>query len=104
MRIANHQRHAFECRYLLRRALRVTAGDENAGFGALSTDAAHSLAHLVVGGGSHGASVQHDEVGSMQVARDEAGGGETGFDGGSVGLRRTASEIFDEKTFHLYRV
>ena len=64
-------------------------------------DAADGLPYFIVGGGGDGAGVENDEarVGWAGSGR-KAFCGKAGFDSGAVGLRGSASEVFDEDSFH----
>ncbi len=73
--------------------------------GVLAMDAPDGLAHVVIGGGGHGAGVQHHQVGARTLARGRKSfGGEQRFQGGAIGLSSPAAEILNEEFPHLYSV
>src|SRR5579863_1236187 len=101
VRIPNYQGYAFKRGNLIGSALRVTAGDQDAGIRMLAMNAAHGLARLIVGRGCHGTRVQDDEIGFIQFpGRGQTLGNESRLDRGAIGLRRPASEILDPETVH----
>ena len=69
VRIAHYPGDAFEGSNLLRRALRVTARNQNAALGIPSMDAADELADFCVRRGSDGAGVQDRDLALLE-ARD----------------------------------
>ena len=99
--VADHGGDAGQGGDFLRRSLGIAAGDDDAGLGIGSTDAADVGAGVAVGLGGDGAGVHHDHIGVPQV-----GGGErvqaveAGGDGVSVGLAGAASEIFHMEPGH----
>ena len=101
MGIANDEGNAGKGRKFFRSALGVAAGDENFGGWVLRMDFANGIASLNVSGGSDRAGVNDDEF------RIKGGrGGRTAalaklaLDGGAVGLRGPAAELFDVKGGH----
>ncbi len=101
MRIPHHQAHAFERGQFLRRALRIAAGDQNPRARLLAMNAPDHLAHFVIRGRRHGASIQHHQVGILHLGRRRQPlRREPSLDRRAIGLRRPAPEIFNEKALH----
>ena len=94
VRVADDLAHAGQSRDFFRRALRVTAGDHDPGFGVLAVNAADGGACVLVGRGGHGAGVEDYEsglrrfVGALQAALPQLA-----FDGSAVRLGGAAAEI-----------
>src|SRR5438045_1496609 len=83
-------------------ALGVAPSDNQADGRVGSVKFANGVAGLCVGGGGDGAGVEDNDVGSC----GRGGGGETAvkqlaLDGGTIGLRGAAAELFDEESRHL---
>ncbi len=68
MRVANHERHAFEGGNLLRSALRIASGNQDAGRGVGAMNAADRRARILIGRRSYGAGVQHNDFGFRRCA------------------------------------
>ena len=89
VRVAHHPLDARQAGQLLRRALGIAAGDQNARGGIFAMHAADGLAHVFVGGAGDGAGVEHHEIGRGALA-----GGfqplsrEQRFQRRTIGLRR----------------
>src|ERR1700747_3410080 len=65
-------------------------------------DFADGIAGLRIGRGCHGTSFYDDDVRGSGIGRGQASTiTQLAFDRGSVGLRRTAAELFDVKGRHL---
>ena len=71
MRIADHPLDAGQRRQFFRRALRVAAGDQDAGVAVLAVDAPDGLPHVVIGRGGDGAGVEDHQVGLLALTRRE---------------------------------
>ena len=83
-------------------ALGVTAGDDDAGGGIVGVKFADGVAGLSVCRGGDGACVDDDDVGGGGVnCRREAAIAELALDGGAVGLRGAAAELFDVEGGHI---
>ena len=61
MRVSDDQGYAFDGGQFLGGALGVAAGDQDAGSRMVAMNFSDGLAHFVVGGGGHGAGVEHDQ-------------------------------------------
>jgi hypothetical protein len=95
VRIAHHQRYSGQPGQLGWGSLRVAPCDENEGIGMGAVDAADGLANLIVGVGGDGAGVEdhYIRVGDGS-GRFETLGGESRFEGCSVGLGGPATKSF----------
>jgi hypothetical protein len=83
-------------RQLFRRPLGIAAGHQDAGCGVLAMDAAHGLAHVVVGGCGDRAGVEDYEVGLIALLNgNQALFGEQRLNGSSIRLCGAASEILN---------
>ena len=101
MRIADHERDAGERGEIFRRALSVAAGGDNSRRGIFAMDRANRAARLRIGRSGDRASVHDDHVGRGGDGRDiEAARAQLTLDGGGIGLRGAATELFDEKCGH----
>ena len=66
-------------------------------------EAAYHLAELIVGGGGHGAAIEHYQVGVGRLRWLRSGlGGQTCLKRGAIGLRCAAAECFYEELLHLF--
>ncbi len=75
-------------------ALGVASGDDDFCQRVLALHAADGGAGVLVGGIGYGTGIQYDEVGLRSRGAGEAAGFELAFEGGAVGLRGAASEVF----------
>ncbi len=94
MRIPDYPLHTGEFGQLLRRALRVAAGDQNSCRGVFAVDAADGVPHVFVGGGCDGAGVEDYQIragafigGLQALSREQR------FQCRAVGLCSPAPEI-----------
>jgi len=100
--IADDAGNTRESGKLLGGALGVAPSDNEADRGVGGVKLANGVASLCVGGGSNGAGVEDNDVGSSG-----RGGGratavkQLALDGGTIGLRGAAAELFDEESRHL---
>jgi len=83
-------------------ALGVAPSDNEADGGVGGVKLANGVAGLRVGGGGYRAGVEDDDVGGTE----RRGGGVTGveqlaLDGGAIGLRGAAAELFDKEGRHM---
>ena len=102
VRVAHHPLHAGQRGNLFRRALRVAAGDQNAGGGVLAMDAPHGMAHVLIGRGGNRAGIQDNKVRfDPRAGLHHAPGGKLVFQRGPVCLRGTAPEVLYEEFPHL---
>ena len=103
--IADDEGNSGETGDVLRGALSVTTGDNDASGRIRRVDFANGVAGLSVGGGSDGAGIQDNDVGRRAIGR----GGTTlvaqlALDGGAVGLRGAAAKLFDIESGHVVRL
>lgn len=96
--IAHNPVDALKASDFLRRALSVTASDQNAGIGVFSLCAADEIPQVLVGGGGDRAGVEDDQV--RGCAMGQAFFSKAGLKGGTVSLRGAASEILNMKGLH----
>ena len=102
MGIAHDPGDAGESGKLLRGTLGVAARYDEADGGVGGVKLANGFAGLRIRGGRDGAGVEDDEV-----SRSRRGGGgatavkQLALDGGAIGLRGAATELFDEEGRHL---
>ena len=102
MGIANDPSHSGECGQLVGRALRVATGDHDAHGGVGGVKLSDGIAGLGIGGGRDGAGVDdHDVGGCSRGGRATATVEQLALEGGAIGLRGTATELFDEEARHL---
>jgi len=104
MRIADDVRHAGKGGEIFRRALRIaTRGDDARGW-ICAMDGPDRAARLRIGRRCDGASVHDDDVRRGRDGRDiETARKQLALDGGGIGLRGAATELFDEKSGHTCR-
>ena len=101
VRIADDERDAGKRGEVFGRALGIAAGGDNSRGGVFAMDRANRATRLRIGCGGDRASVHHDDVGRRSDGRDmEAARAQLTLDGGGVGLRGAATELFDEKCGH----
>ena len=102
VRVADHLGHAGQGGDFFRGALRIAAGDHDLRLRIFAMNAAYGGAGILVGGGSYGAGVEHDEsgrgglVGALQAPFQQLA-----FDGGAVGLGGPAAEICYVESCHV---
>ncbi len=101
MGIADNPGHSREPAQFLRGALRITARDDDANFGVGRVQLSNGVAGLRIRGGRHGASIHDNEVGGSCFSNGGAAALEQlALQGGTIGLRGAATELFDEKSWH----
>jgi hypothetical protein len=100
--VADDHGHAWESGDFFRGALRVATCDHDLGAGILAAYAADGGAGVLVRAGSHGAGVHyyHGGLGGSGGA-GHAALFELAFEGGAVGLRGAAAEVFYVVSGHL---
>ena len=102
MGIADNPGDARERGKLFGGALGVAAGDNETDGGVGSVKLANGIASLGVSRGRNGASVDDDDVsGSGRGCGRATAVEQLALDGGAIGLRGAATELFDEEGRHL---
>ena len=100
--IADDEGNSGETGDLLRGALRVTTGDNDASGRIRRVDFADGVAGLSVGGGGDGASIENNDVRRRAIERDAAALiPQLALDGGAVGLCGATAELFDVESGHV---
>ena len=83
-------------------ALGIATGDDHANSGIGSMEFANGVAGLGIGGGRDRAGVDDNDVGSVGRADGSAAAvKQLALEGSAIGLRGTATELFDEESWHL---
>ena len=89
------------CGKFFRRALGVTAGDDDAGGGVVSMKFSDGGAGLGVGSRSDGTGVEDDDIGGFGgIGQGAATFEQLALDGGAVGLGGAAAQLFDVEGGH----
>ncbi len=102
MRIADDPFDTGKRREFFGRALGVAAGDDDSHGGILAVNRADGAPRLRVRSRSDGARVHDDNVGVRFGGTIEAARAQLALDRGGIGLRRTTSELLDEKSGHSF--
>ena len=103
--IADDEGNSGETGDLLRGALRVTTGDNDASGRIRRVDFADGVAGLSVCGGGDGASIENNDVRRRAIERDGAALiPQLALDGGAVGLCGATAELFDVESSHVMRL
>src|SRR5206468_5042447 len=101
VRVANDLGHTQHCRDFIRSALSVAASDYNLTLGILTMDASDGSARVLIGGGGHGASVEHHNLCLRRgTCATEATLTKLALDGGAVGLSGPAAKVLYIETGH----
>lgn len=101
VRVAHYDTYAGQGGNFLGGALRIAAGDHDAGIGILAAHSTDGGARVLICGARHSACIQHDD-------RGVSGGGsanksqlfELAFQSGAIGLGGATSEVFDKESSH----
>jgi len=102
VRVAHDPRDTRKSGQLFRRALCVTTGDDEASGRIACMNLANGIARLRIGGGRYRAGVYDHDVGVHRCGGgDAAAFAELALEGGAIGLRGPAAELFDEEGRHL---
>src|ERR1051326_300465 len=97
MRVADNPFDPGQRCQFLRSTLRITPRDQDPRGGVLPMYAANGLTDIVIGGRSHRAGIEHDQVCSASFgSRFESSVRQQVFECGAVSLCSTASEILNE--------
>jgi hypothetical protein len=100
MRIADHGGDAGEGGDFLGSALGVASGDDDFSQRILALHATDGGAGVLIGGIGDGAGVHYYQVGFSGEGRGKAASFELTFEGGTVGLSGTASEVLNVEGGH----
>ena len=102
MGVADDQGNAGESGEVVRCALSVTTGDNDASGGIRRVNLTDGVASLSVGGGRDRAGVENNDVGRRAIGRDGAALiAQLALNGGAIGLRGAAAELFNVEGGHI---
>jgi len=82
------------------RTLCITSGDDDFGQRILPLHPPDGSAGVLIRGTRDRTSIQYDQVGAVRWSAGEAAGFELALEGGAVGLRGAAAEVFDVEGGH----
>src|SRR6266702_2298190 len=100
--IADDPRDSGKYGQFFRSALGIAAGGDNANGGIGGVKLSNGVAGLGVSGGRNGAGVDDDDVGGGgRGSRRAATIKQLALEGGAIGLRGAATELFDEESRHV---
>jgi hypothetical protein len=98
--VADHRCDTGHVGYLIGRALRIAASDDDFRGRILPVDATDESACRPIGFGRHAAGIDDDEIGGVESGFGKAAGAEMAANGFAVGASRPATEILDVKAGH----